>query len=190
MEKLLEFNNISKSFPGVKALEDVSIDLLPGEVHIIVGENGAGKSTLMKILSGAYTADEGELLLQGNPILKNSPRLSEQLGIAMIYQELNLISELSVASNIFLGHEILKGCFLDTKEMERQTEELLKSVGISVSPSALMKNLSVANQQMGELAVYALHKRIVEPKRQANVEILVDGTFVRRDSIIKKKKIP
>lgn len=151
MEKLLEFKNISKSFPGVKALEDVSIDLFPGEVHIIVGENGAGKSTLMKILSGAYTADEGQLLLQGTPILKNSPRLSEQLGIAMIYQELNLISELSVASNIFLGHEILKGCFLDMKEMERQTEELLKSVGISVSPSALMKNLSVANQQMVEI---------------------------------------
>ena len=150
--KLLEFRNTSKSFPGVKALEDVSIDLNTGEVHIIVGENGAGKSTLMKILSGVYQADEGELLLQGEPVLKNSPKISEQLGIAMIYQELSLTSELSVTNNIFLGHELHKGPFLDKKEMEKRTVELLHSIGVNVHPQTLIKNLSIAQQQMIEIA--------------------------------------
>ena len=90
-EKLLEFRHVSKSFPGVKALEDINVDLYPGEVHILVGENGAGKSTLMKVLSGAYTATSGELIFEGKRIEKNSPHISEALGISMIYQELNLI---------------------------------------------------------------------------------------------------
>jgi ribose transport system ATP-binding protein len=151
MTPLLQFQHISKSFPGVKALEDVSVDLHAGEVHVIVGENGAGKSTLMKLLSGAYPADGGELLLEGNPIRKNSPKLSEQLGIAMIYQELTLVPELSVADNIFLGHEILRGPFVNRREMERRTETLLASIGITVSPRTLLKNLSIATQQMIEI---------------------------------------
>ncbi|MDR2076503.1 MAG: sugar ABC transporter ATP-binding protein [Desulfovibrio sp.] len=148
---LLEFRHISKSFPGVKALEDVSVDLRAGEVHVIVGENGAGKSTLMKLLSGAYAADEGELLLEGTPLRKNSPKISEQIGIAMIYQELTLVPELSVADNIFLGHEIHKGPLLNRREMERRTEALLASIGIAVSPRTLLRNLSIANQQMIEI---------------------------------------
>jgi len=151
MTRILEFQHISKSFPGVKALDDVSVDLYVGEVHVIVGENGAGKSTLMKLLSGAYTADGGQMLLEGKPILHNNPQLSEQLGIAMIYQELTIVPELSVADNIFLGHEIRQGIFLNRKAMEARTEELLASIGVKVSPRTLVKHLSIANQQMIEI---------------------------------------
>lgn len=157
METLLEFKNISKYFPGVKALDNVSFDLRQGEVHVIVGENGAGKSTLMKILSGAYTADSGEIVFQGKVIEKNSPKISEELGISMIYQELNLVPELSVASNIFLGHEIKKGIFVDKKEQARKTDELLKDVGINIDGNVLVKNLGVGTQQMIEI-VKALSK--------------------------------
>ncbi len=151
MAKLLEFQNVSKNFPGVKALDDVSVDLNAGEVHVIVGENGAGKSTLMKLLSGAYTADGGTMLLDGKPIVNNNPQLSEQLGVAMIYQELTIVPELSVADNMFLGHEIRQGLFLNRKAMEERTEELLASIGVKVSPRTLVKNLSIANQQMIEI---------------------------------------
>ena len=152
MSKLLDIRRISKSFPGVKALDDVSLDLEAGEVHVVVGENGAGKSTLMKLLSGVYGPDEGEILINGTAIRKNSPKVAEQLGVAMIYQELTLVSELSVADNIFLGHEITKGIFLDRGEMRRRTEELLASIGIKVSPDTILKNLSIASQQMIEIA--------------------------------------
>lgn len=157
MEKLLEFKNISKYFPGVKALDDVSFDLYPGEVHVIVGENGAGKSTLMKVLSGAYTADSGQIVLQGKVIEKNSPKVSEEMGISMIYQELNLVPELSIASNIFLGHEIKKGIFVDKKAQKKRADELLKDVGIHIDSNTLVKNLGVGTQQMVEI-VKALSK--------------------------------
>lgn len=157
MEKLLEFRNISKYFPGVKALDDVSFDLYPGEVHVIVGENGAGKSTLMKVLSGAYTADSGQVVLNGKVIEKNSPRISEELGISMIYQELNLVPELSIASNVFLGHELKKGIFVDKSEQHKQANDLLTSVGIHIDSNTLVKNLGVGTQQMVEI-VKALSK--------------------------------
>ena len=152
MGKLMEFKNVSKSFPGVKALDDVSLDLNPGEVHVIVGENGAGKSTLMKVLLGVYAPNSGQLLLNGEALERNSPKIAEQHGIAMIYQELSVIPELSVAENIFLGHEITRGILLDRAEMNRRTEELLATIGVKVSPGALLKNLSIANQQMIEIA--------------------------------------
>lgn len=152
MEKLLEFRNISKYFPGVRALDQVSFDLYPGEVHVIVGENGAGKSTLMKVLTGAYMADSGQLIFEGKEIVKNSPKVSEELGISMIYQELNLIPELSVASNVFLGHELKKGIFVNKKEQKKKADELLKSAGITVDAGALVKNLGVGTQQMVEIA--------------------------------------
>lgn len=157
MEKLLEFRNISKYFPGVKALDDVSFDLYPGEVHVIVGENGAGKSTLMKVLSGAYTADSGQVVLEGKPVEKNSPRLSEEMGISMIYQELNLVPELSISSNVFLGHEIKKGIFVDKKAQKKKADELLRDVGIPIDSNTLVKNLGVGTQQMVEI-VKALSK--------------------------------
>ena len=128
------------------------MDLYPGEVHILVGENGAGKSTLMKVLSGAYTATSGELIFEGKRIEKNSPHISEALGISMIYQELNLVPELSIASNIFLGHELKKGCFVDTRAQEKRASELLNEIGIQVDPRTLVKNLGVGTQQMVEIA--------------------------------------
>ncbi len=157
MEKLLEFRNISKYFPGVKALDDVSFDLYPGEVHVIVGENGAGKSTLMKVLSGAYTADSGQVVLEGKPLEKNSPKISEEMGISMIYQELNLVPELSISSNVFLGHEIKKGIFVDKRAQKKRADELLKDVGIQVDSNTLVKNLGVGTQQMVEI-IKALSK--------------------------------
>jgi len=150
--KLLEFRNISKTFPGVKALDDVSLDLNPGEVHVVVGENGAGKSTMMKIISGVYAPDRGELLLDDIPLGRNTPKIAEQHGIAMIYQELSIVPELSVMENIFLGHEIRHGILIDRKAMDKRAEELLASIGVKVSPGTLVKNLSIANQQMIEIA--------------------------------------
>jgi ABC-type sugar transport system, ATPase component len=157
MKQLLEFRGITKSFPGVKALENVSFDLNAGEVHVIVGENGAGKSTLMKILSGAYTSDSGEIILEGSPIVKNSPRISEELGIRMIYQELNLVPELSIASNVFLGHELKKGIFVSMKEQVKRSNEMLTDMGIKIDSSTLVKNLGIGTQQMVEI-VKALSK--------------------------------
>ena len=150
--KLLEFRHISKSFPGVKALEDINVDLYSGEVHILVGENGAGKSTLMKVLSGAYEATSGELYFEGKKIEKNSPRISEALGISMIYQELNLVPELSIASNIFLGHEMRKGPFVDTAAQEKRANEILSEIGVQIDAKTLVKHLSIGAQQMVEIA--------------------------------------
>ncbi len=152
MEKLLELKGITKRFPGVVALENINMDLFPAEVHVILGENGAGKSTLMKILSGAYQSDEGEMFLEGKKIEKNSPAVSDRLGIQMIYQELNLVPELSIQENIFLGSEPKKGFFRDSKSMRRKTQELLDELGIQEDPNTLVKNLGVGTQQMVEIA--------------------------------------
>ena len=151
-EKLLEFRHVCKYFPGVKALENINVDLYPGEVHILVGENGAGKSTLMKVLSGAYTATSGELIFTGKPVLRNSPQISADLGISMIYQELNLVPELSIASNIFLGHELRKGAFVDKKAQEQRANELLAEIGLDVDSRTIVKNLGIGTQQMVEIA--------------------------------------
>lgn len=151
-EKRLEFKHICKYFPGVKALEDINIDLYPGEVHILVGENGAGKSTLMKVLSGAHPATSGELIFEGKTIEKNSPQISESLGISMIYQELNLVPELSIASNIFLGHELRKGVFVKHKEQERRAKKLLERIGVMVDSKTIVKNLGIGTRQMVEIA--------------------------------------
>ncbi len=152
MEKILEFKGITKTFPGVKALDNINLDLYPGEVHVILGENGAGKSTLMKVLSGAYTPDSGEIIYSGQRLEKNSPVISEMAGIRMIYQELNLIPELSIQDNLFLGHELRKGIFSDRKEMYKRTKALLESLNINANPRELVKDLSIANQQMIEIA--------------------------------------
>ena len=149
---LAEFLHISKSFPGVRALSDISLDLKQGEVHVLIGENGAGKSTLMKVLSGAYSADEGKLLIGGQEIGQNSLALSEKLGVAMIYQELNLIPELSIMQNIFLGHELKKGLVLDTKEMYRITKETLGMLHLDIDPNILVKELGAGVRQMVEIA--------------------------------------
>ena len=150
---VLEMRNISKTFPGVRALDDVSLDCAKGEVHALVGENGAGKSTLMKILAGVYQPDAGEILLRGQPTRIPSPHNAQQMGISIIYQELNLLPELTVAENIFLGREPKRALgFLDSRSLREQAHSLLKQLGVDLNLRTLVRRLSVAQQQMVEIA--------------------------------------
>lgn len=153
MEPLLRMSGISKSFPGVRALSDVSFDLMKGELHALVGENGAGKSTLMKILSGLYKADEGDLYLRGEKV--TSTGLAEMIrqGVGVIYQELNLIPYLSVSENIFLGREPrTKVGTIDWPKMHAMTEEVLKPFKLDIKPKQQVMSLGAAYQQIIEIA--------------------------------------
>jgi len=153
--KLLEMRGITKRFPGVVALDNVQFDLEPGEVHILLGENGAGKSTLIKILSGVYQKDAGEILLDGQPIEIQNPRHAQELGISTIYQELNLVQPLDIAKNVFLGREpVLAGMLqlIDYPRMYRETQHILDELEVKLAPRTLVRDLGVAQQQMVELA--------------------------------------
>ncbi len=151
--EILKVDNVSKSFPGVKALDHVSFDLRKGVVHALVGENGAGKSTLMKILSGVYQADEGTIYLKGKPVSFRDSTQARDAGIGIIYQELNLIPHLSVAANIFIGREPLtRFGTLDEKKMNIEAVVILNLLNIKLNPSILIKNLPVSKQQMVEIA--------------------------------------
>ncbi len=152
MDSLLEVRSTSKRFPGVLALENVSLTLARGEVLAVVGENGAGKSTLMKILAGVQTPDSGEILLNGARVEIDSVRTAQRLGIALIHQELNLADNLSVAANIFLGREPRRGWFVRRAETETESIGVLQQVGLEVSPRALVHTLSIGRQQMVEIA--------------------------------------
>src|SRR2546430_14343003 len=133
---LLKMSQISKTFPGVLALDKVDFELRRGEVHVLLGENGAGKSTLMKILSGAYQKSSGEIELDGAPVTIKNPRHAQDLGISTIYQELNLIPHLSIAENIFLGREPSRFAFIDQRALVHAARELLSGLGLTVNPSA------------------------------------------------------
>ena len=149
----LEMIGIDKSFPGVRVLDNVSLDLYPGEVHALMGENGAGKSTLMKILMGIYAADRGTIKIAGEPVTISSPGQAIRHGIAMIHQELNPVLDTPVYENIFLGRELRSGGVLaDRRTMEARTAELLESLHLSIPTDALMRDLSVAQQQQIEIA--------------------------------------
>src|ERR1043166_8677216 len=152
MLPLLEVRSVSKRFPGVLALENVSLTLARGEVLAVVGENGAGKSTLMKILAGVQEPDSGEIKLDGQSTRISSVRVAQRLGIALIHQELNLADNLSVAANIFLCREPRRGWFIRTRETETGSATVLKQVGLDVSPRALVSTLSIGRQQMVEIA--------------------------------------
>ena len=151
---ILEMKGITKRFPGVVALDGVSFDVRAGEVHALVGENGAGKSTLMKILSGAYAPDEGTLLFEGQPISFSHPWEAQQKGISIIYQEFNLLPYRTVAENIFLGREPVRHGFLDYAKLYEDTAQLLARLGVDqwIQPDTLVKDLSVARQQLVEIA--------------------------------------
>ncbi len=150
---LLRAENISKQFPGVQALEKVDFDLKAGEVHVLLGENGAGKSTLMKILAGAYQADSGKILLNGKEVVFHSPRQAQLAGIAIIYQEFNLVPYMNVAQNIFLGRFPKRyGLFLDHKKMHADAKKLLKSLFLDLDTNAFTVNLGTGQQQMVEVA--------------------------------------
>lgn len=154
MPPILEMKNITKEFPGVKALNNVTFTVSPGDIHCLVGENGAGKSTLMKVLSGVYPhgSYSGDILLNGEVQRFNNISDSEKAGIAIIYQELALIPELTVYENIFLGHEIHHNGVVDWNETIQQATVMLEKVGLDVSPEVKIKDLGVGKQQLVEIA--------------------------------------
>ena len=160
-EPVLEATGISKQFPGVRALDDVSLTILPGEVHAVVGENGAGKSTLMKILSGAHVPDSGSIRVDGKPVTIDTPRTAQDLGIITIYQELSLVGALSVGENIFLGDLPTRAgnWQVDWPQVWQQSSELLGRVGLRVRPQTLARDLGTGQRQMVEIA-RALHRKV------------------------------
>jgi ribose transport system ATP-binding protein len=151
-QPLLEVRNLTKSFPGVRALNGVNLTLATGEVLAVIGENGAGKSTLMKILAGVFRADSGEMLLDGTPVEIRSVHEALAHGIALIHQELNLADNLDVAANIFLGREKLRRGLIDTERQRREARSLLDAVGLAVDPATLVSALTIGHQQLVEIA--------------------------------------
>lgn len=152
-EPLLEMRGVSKSFPGVKALDQVDLTVYPGEVLALVGENGAGKSTLMKILSGIHKMDEGEIFFEGKPIHIRDPLSSQKAGISIIYQELNVLNNLSIAENLFLGREPLRpNGLVDHARAHREARTLLDEVKLPLDTRTVVSQLSTAQKQMVEVA--------------------------------------
>ena len=153
-QSILEVRNITKRFPGVVALDDVSVEFYPGEVHAVVGENGAGKSTLMKVMAGAYKREVGQIFFGGEKVEFDHPQEAQKAGISIIYQEFNLLPERTVAENIFLGREPGRFGVVDHKKMESDTIEVLKQLEAEdiIKPDELLGTLSVAQQQVVEIA--------------------------------------
>lgn len=149
---ILQLKHITKVFPGVKALTDVTLDFYPGEVHALVGENGAGKSTLVKIISGVYIANEGEMFFEGRQKNYRQPKDALQDGISIIHQELSIAKDLTVAQNIFLGAEPKKGPWVDYKKMNQDAQAVLDEMGVELKATANAGDLSAAQQQMIEIA--------------------------------------
>lgn len=153
MAVFLEMKDIVKRFPGVLALDHVNLKVNAGEVHALLGENGAGKSTLMKVLSGAYTKDEGEILFEGKPVEINSAQDAQALNISTIYQELNLTDQLTVAENIYMGRQIMKNKYMvDWKTMYSKAQSILDDLDVGIDSHTLVGNLGVAHKQMVEVA--------------------------------------
>ncbi len=151
-EVLLEMTGIQKYFPGVHALDNAQLNVKKGEVHALVGENGAGKSTLMKVLTGIYKKDSGTIIFRGKEIEATDPRHSQSMGIGIIHQELNLMPHLTVAQNIFIGKEPKRGIFLDSSSENKQAREMLKALNVDIDPTIPAGKLTVAMQQMVEIA--------------------------------------
>jgi len=152
-ETVLKIEHISKKFPGVQALDDIVLTINKGEIHAIVGENGAGKSTLMKILSGVIEKDSGTIVFQGNEIVEADPRVSQQLGISIVYQELALARNLTVMDNVFLWQlPSTKIGLVSTKDLYNRTKTILESLGVDFSPDALVKDLTISQRQIVEIA--------------------------------------
>ena len=174
----LEVDNLHKKFPGVYAVKGVSFQIAPGEVHALVGENGAGKSTLMKMITGEYSPDEGIVRHNGREIRPKSISDSIKEGIVMIHQELAPLPEMDIAQNIFLGEEIMKGKFLNDKEMYQHTGEILKEYGLAFTPQTKVKYLSVAQIQMLEI--------IKAVRKNADIIIMDEPTSSLSDEESKK----
>ena len=151
-EYLLEMKNITKIFPGVKALDSVQFNLRAGEIHALVGENGAGKSTFIKTLTGVHQPDGGEIILEGQKVVMSDPIVAQKYGIAAIYQHAASYPDLSVAENIFIGHEFKRGPFINWSRANSEAKKLLDAVGADFSPTTPVGSLSVAQQQLVEIA--------------------------------------
>src|SRR6478735_10109180 len=149
---MLTMTDIVKAFPGTKACDGASLQVAQGEVHCLLGENGAGKSTMMKILSGSYTADSGTITLGGKPMTFTSPIDGVRAGINTIYQELDLVPDLTVAQNLFLGHEPRRGPLVNRRERDERAAEAIARVGGIFSPTAVVGELSVSDQQLTAIA--------------------------------------
>lgn len=156
METLVRMENVTKKFPGVTALQDISFDVKAGEIHVLLGENGAGKSTLMKILSGVYKPTSGKIYLKGKEFSELTPKDSQENGISIIYQELSVINELSIQENLFVGRIPVARKFgvplVDYKYMSQKAEEVLKKVGVKRGPKTFVEDISISEKQQVEIA--------------------------------------
>lgn len=183
----LQMKGITKRFPGVLALDEVDLDIYPGEVLALVGENGAGKSTLMKVLSGVYKADAGSVLIQGKPVEINGPLDSRALGISIIFQELSVLNNMDIAENIFVGREKARRGFVDKKAQHREAALLLERVGLNIDTNMKTHRLSTAQKQMVEVAkALSLNSRLIimdEPTSS-----LTDAETIKLFEIIQKLK--
>jgi len=191
-KKILEMRRIEKNFLGIKALKKVDFDLYPGEIHCLVGENGAGKSTLIKIISGALKPDSGQVFVGGEEVQIFSPQVAQQLGISTVYQELDLISNLTIAENIFLGREIVTSRgIIDNRKMEKESKSLLSNLEVKLDPKQRIKDLGVTHRQFVAIAkALCIKSRIIildEPSAVLGLEemeVLYD--VIRK---LKKKRI-
>ena len=178
---LLQIIKVSKSFPGVKALDNVSLNVRPGTIHSLMGENGAGKSTLMKCLFGIYTTDSGEFILDGKSVLFSSPREAMDNGISMVHQELNQVHTRSVMENIWLGRfPGLPPLYVNHKKMYQKTLEVFKSLDIQVDPGAIINTLSVSQRQMVEIAKAVSHDSkviVLDEPTSSLTEVEVEHLF-------------
>lgn len=156
-EVILTMNSIDKSFPGVHALDHVNLEVKKGEVHALMGENGAGKSTLMKVLTGIYTKDEGTITYEGKEVEFANPRDAQAAGIVIVHQELNMMSHLTVAQNIFIGREKMNGKLISDSKMNDEAKKLFEKLNIDIDPTEKMGKLTVGKQQMCEIAKAISH---------------------------------
>lgn len=156
-EVILEMKGIDKSFPGVHALDHVDFDVRRGEVHALMGENGAGKSTLMKVLTGIYTKDSGTITYEGKETEFHNTREAQEAGVVIVHQELNMVNDLTVAQNIFIGREPKKGIGIDDRKMIEDSKKLFEELKIDIDPRDQMRDLTVGKQQMCEIAKAISH---------------------------------
>lgn len=187
---ILSLDNIVKKYSGVLALDNVSLDIKRGEIHALIGENGAGKSTLIKTIAGAIQPDAGAINIDGKQFKYMTPQLSEKMGIATIYQEFNLVDELSAAENIFLGKKLSKGIFINKKLMHEKSKEVFEQLNIDINPDKLVKNLTVGYQQMVEIAKAVIQNAKVlimdEPSAPLTV-VEIESMFKLIDELNKRK---
>lgn len=177
---ILTMKGIDKSFPGVHALDHVNLEVRKGEVHALMGENGAGKSTLMKVLTGIYSKDSGTITYEGKEVEFTNPREAQDAGIVIVHQELNMMGHLTVAQNIFIGREFMKGKLIDDKKMNEEAKKLFDQLGIDIDPKETMSRLTVGKQQMCEIAKAISHEAkviIFDEPSAALTEAEIDELF-------------